>query len=652
MQSRFRLVHAVLWSLCLATPVLAAPKVPLEAFIHEDPLSNPRLSPDGKHLAVTVRIPDKDRHIPVVIMYAIPEMRQAGAVRLPLFQVPADYEWITNTRLAIHKGRELGSRERPVFTGEIVATDLDGGKQEYLYGHNMFRESSRGKRYDDDHGFGLIEHIPRARNGRIFVASHPWERKRSQLYDIDSRTALRTLVADAPGANLRFVLQADGKPRFAVGTGEDTKPLLLRRDDASGQWERSGDSGLGTLYEPIDFSSDDSALFVRQSADGGPERLVRDDVASGKRTVLFEDPEASYAYVLRSSRSAEPLGASASIGRPRLRYTDDKHPDAQLHKELSAQFPDHFVSFIDFSDDGSMLLFAVASDRDPGSYYLLDRKTMKAELLFSAQEMIDPAVMAPRRPISFTARDGLVLHGFLTMPAKTAGGAKPPLVLMPHGGPHGVYDDWFFDSDAQFLASRGYAVLQVNFRGSAGRGMNFTAAGHREWGGKIQDDLVDGVRWAVAAGEVDGSRMCVYGASFGAYSAMMLAALQPSMFKCAVGYVGVYDLKLLGKPENLRTDEYLANYFRKVIGSEKAQRDAISPVNLASRIKAPVLLVHGGKDERAPREHGEAMRAALVKAGATPEWFLAPDEGHGFYDTKTLTEFYTRLEAFLGKHLK
>ncbi len=644
---------SLLPALCLpgaATAAPAAPTIPLSAFVYEDQMSNPRLSPDGKHVAVTVRLPDKRRTVPVVVMYAIPEMRQVGAFRMPAFDVPADYWWVTNSRLAIANGRELGSRERPVPTGEILAIDIDGTKQEYLFGYDMYKRSSRGERYGDDQGFGIIEDVPRERNGRLFVSSHLWDGKRSQLYDIDSRTAVRALLADVGQADMQFVMSSSGKPRFAYGVDDNADAVLLRRDDASGRWEKSG-NGLGKRYVPFGFYADDSALLVLQS-DGGPDRLIREELATGKRTVLFEDPVASFTSLMYGSRFGDPFGTSGTVGRPRARYFNEQGADAQLHKSISAQFPDHVVTFVHYSDDGSMLLFSVASDRDPGSYYVFNRKTMKADLLFSVGESIEPEKMAERRPISFAARDGLVLHGFLTMPPASAGGAKPPLVLVPHGGPHGPYDSWYFDVDAQFLASRGYAVLQVNFRGSGGRGPDFESAGYLEWGGKIQDDLVDGVRWAVASGAVDGSRMCVYGASFGGYSAMMQAALQPSMYKCAVGYIGVYDLNLLAKPENNRNDERKASWVRKFIGADKAQIDRISPVNQAARIKAPVLLVHGGKDKRAPIEHGERMRDALAKAGNAPEWFLAPDEGHGFYDPKNVTEFYTRLEAFLAKHLK
>jgi dipeptidyl aminopeptidase/acylaminoacyl peptidase len=232
-----------------------------------------------------------------------------------------------------------------------------------------------------------------------------------------------------------------------------------------------------------------------------------------------------------------------------------------------------------------------------------------------------------------------------------AAGARLPMVLLPHGGPHDVADEWFFDPDAQFLASRGYAVLQVNFRGSNGRGLSFRHAGYRQWGGKIQDDLVDGVRWAIGQGEVDAKRICVYGASFGGYSALMLAAREPGMFRCAVGYAGVYDLNQMASTGEAKASKRLRATLARTIGTDKAELDRYSPAMQAERITIPVLLVHGGKDKRAPLAQAEAMRAALVKAGHPPEWLVAPNEGHGFYDTRNVTEFYQRLEAFLARHL-
>jgi dipeptidyl aminopeptidase/acylaminoacyl peptidase len=632
---------------CLAAPVAPA-TIPIAAFTNEDQYAHPRLAPDGKHIAITVRMLVNERPVPVVMVYALPGLKEEGAIRLPAFEVPLDYSWVSNSRLVISRGVELGSREKPVSTGELLATDFDGKKQEYLHGYRMFKQSARNSRYPDDEAYGYIEDVPRAYDNHVFVTSRLWDVDRTLLYDIDSRNAVRKLRAELPVGGMGFLLQHDGKPRFAYGTDEDNYAVLYRRSDATGAWDKLPDTGR--RYTLLGFSDDDTRFAALYSKSGEPESLVRENLQGGERVTLFSDPESEPAGLLYGARGGLPFGARASIGIPHAVYFDDQNEDARLHKLLSQQFPGSWVAFHSFSQDGKLLLFGVGSDRDPGSFYLFDKTTGKADLLFSSMEGIDPERMAERRPISFRTRDGHMLHGFMTAPRHPAG-ARLPMVLLPHGGPYGVADEWFFDTDAQFLASRGYAVLQVNFRGSDGRGPAFMHAGYRQWGGSIQDDLVDGVRWAIKQGEVDAARICVYGASFGGYSALMLAAREPDMFKCAVGYAGVYDLNLMAATDEAKSSKRFLAQLKRYIGTDKTELDRFSPVTLAARIKAPVLLVHGGKDKRAPLDQAEAMRAALINAGHPPEWFLAPNEGHGFYDTRNVTEFYQRLEAFLAKHI-
>ncbi len=258
-------------------------------------------------------------------------------------------------------------------------------------------------------------------------------------------------------------------------------------------------------------------------------------MATGKRRVIAQDPFGSVALVEYSAKPSLPIAVTVDTGIPRAQYRDAAAPDAQLHKTLSALLSDSYVHFINFSDDGQPLLFSVRSERDPGSFYLFDKKVGKAALLFSNKQDIEAEHMAERRPIRFRARDGLELAGYLTLP-KNPNKTKMPMVLVPHGGPFGVRDEWYFDSDAQFLARRGYAVLQVNFRGSDGRGPGFLEAGYREWGGKIMNDLIDGVKWTTAQPQIDANRVCVVGASFVGYAALMLPVREPGMFKCSVGY--------------------------------------------------------------------------------------------------------------------
>lgn len=625
----------------------ASKKIPASVFANEDPFTNPLISPDGKYLVMTARLPRGARLVPTIVVYALPELKLVSAVQMNIFEVPIDYNWISNRRLVVSKGIEVGSREAPRMTGEVLAMDFDGSKQEYLYGYKMFRSALRGDVYGDDYGFGSISSIPRERNNHFLLRSELVDSDSTKLYDIDSTKGIRKLLADVPLPGLSFLTQHDGKPRFAAGTDQQYHGVLFRHNDASGAWVRIAD--LGRRFWPFAFSGDDSEFMAESSPDGGPSALVRENVNTGKRVTVLEDPQGDIEEFEFGARRELPFAAGTSIGIPALHYIDPDSPDARLHKTLSHQFPGSLVTFYNFTDDGNLLLFGVNSDRDPGSFYLFDRSTAKAKLLIASMEEIDPEQMAPRNPISFKARDGLQLHGYLTMPKHEAG-KKLPLVLMPHGGPFGISDKWRFDNDAQFLANRGYAVLQVNYRGSGGRGPNFKEAGYKQWGGKIQDDLVDGLKWTIAQGETDPARVCVYGASFGAYSALMLAARDTALFKCAAGYAGVYDIGRYND-DPIRQGKQSQNGLKRMVGDDRDDFARNSPLRLADRITIPVLLVHGGKDERAPKAHAEDMRAALIKVNRPPEWLYVDYEGHGFYDTANIIKFYDTLEAFLARHI-
>ncbi|QKY04488.1 S9 family peptidase [Janthinobacterium lividum] len=642
------LLVAVLFPTLAANAAWSAEQlIPIEHFTKRDAVSKLRLSPDGKHLAVTVQVPQGERMVPTIGIYSLPEMQLVGTLRLRIFEVPMSYFWLNNRRLVMRKGEEQGSLEKPMSTGEILAFDLDGNKQEYLYGYEMFRSSSRGQ-YQDDYGYAYINTIPRPRTGHVFLSAQDWDRDRSMLYDVDSKQGVRKLIANIAAPRLSYILQNNQVPRFAYGWNDELAPILYRYDDASSEW-RLHAMQKGRNFIPFQFTPDDSAFFAFQNNDNGPHSLIRQELASGKQTTLAQDAVGDVSTAMLAPDDT-PFAVVIEIGRPRTVYVDPASDSARLHQQLSASFPDDHVQFINFTDDGATLLFSVSNDRDPGSYYLYHKASNKADLLYATMADIDPEQMAPRRPIAFKARDGLDLHGYLTMP-KHAPGVKLPLVVMPHGGPHGIADTWYFDSDAQFLASRGYAVLQVNYRGSDGRGERFRRAGYRQWGTLIQDDILDGLAAVLAQGEVDASRVCSYGASFGAYAAMMLPIRAPGSFKCAIGYAGAYELKLLRDAPITRRLRYVRREFQDYVGEDTRELDAISPSQQAQRIKVPVLLIHGDKDETTPPVHAELMRKALIAANNAPEWMMVEDEGHGFYKTRNATAMYRKLEAFLHQHI-
>ena len=621
----------------------AAEQVPVEAFANFNKVHSPRISPDGQHFAVAAELGEGNH---ALVIYRIQDMQQTMMLRLPRYELPAQMYWVSSKRLVIAKARQVGSREKPAAMGEIIATDFDGKNQKYIFGYQQSTRIAGVSR-----GFGYIESLPEERNGHFYMRRLSFDTHSSQLYDIDSERTTGRLIADIPIKDLSFVLDRKGVPRFAHGNDDNANYLLYAADANGENWKQVAPSQVGGKFVPFAFSADGQQLFAYLSEDDGPSMLVKSDLAGQNRVVLAKDEFGSVGDVEWTATPSEPFAAILGEGKPRMAYFDEKSPEAQLHQALSKSFPDKYVTYANHSSDGNISLFYAYSDRDPGAWYLFDRKQSKVSKILISREGIDAARMGERRPFRFKASDGLELSGFMTLPAGIQQPSGLPMVLVPHGGPHAPGDDWSFDTDAQFLASRGYLVLQVNFRGSQGRGYRFERAGYLKWGTRIQDDLLDGVRWAIAQGYANPDRICSYGASFGGYSALMTAARAPELIKCAVGSMGVYDLKMMYSKGDIKSTAFGRNYLARVIGRDDSELEANSPVSLASRIQAPVLLIHGEADERVPFAQSKAMKAALERAGHPPEWMAVPGEGHGFYKDENNVAYYRRLEAFIGKYI-
>ena len=644
----YRIARSMLSAACLLLPIAAAAsdRIPVADFARHVELTMPRLSPDGQYLAVNVNDPDGVSH--ALAVYKVDDMKQpVSMLRLPKYEMAAGITWVSNTRLVIDKGQQFGSIDKPAPTGEVIATDLDGKHQDYLYGYKG-KFGSRASTRGIDRGWGFVDGLPTPVNGHFYLGTQSWDdSNRSTLYDVDASKNARHLIGEIGVRGLGFMVGADGKAHYAYGRNDDYDYVVYHQQN--GAWVKMAADHIGGSFTPIFFTPDQQRVYASYNAGGGPTALVEQDENGGNRKVLASDSFSSIGNIEWTALPYRPFATVPATGTPRIGYIDPNLPIAKLHRALSQKFTG-YVHFVDFSEDGGKLLFSVSSDRDPGTYYLIDTHTYKVLKLFAIEPWIDPAKMAERRPLRFKASDGMELEAILTLP-RGAAEANLPMVLLPHGGPIGVQDNWFYDTSAQFLASRGYLVLQVNYRGSGGRGEDFQEAGYLKWGTRIQQDLIDGVKWAIAENYADPKRVCVYGGSFGGYSAMMTTIRAPGMFKCAVGYAGIYDLKMMYKKGDIREDKSGRSYLNTVIGKDDADLDANSPTRLADKIDVPVLLIHGEDDKRAPFAQAKAMRAALDAAHKPYEWLSKPGEGHGFYDEKNNIEFYNRLQAFLEKNI-
>ena len=333
---------------------------------------------------------------------------------------------------------------------------------------------------------------------------------------------------------------------------------------------------------------------------------------------------------------------------PAYQYLNPAHPLAQQHAVLAKMYPDDTVSITSSTRDYKVSVALISGDRQPGRFVLLNVDDRNVEHLASRYPNLPAEHLAPMAPVEFQVRDGATVYGYVTSAAKTP---RPgPMVVVLHGGPHGIRDYWGFDPVVQLLASRGYHVLQVNFRGSGGYGHAYMSRGFGEWGGLMQDDVTDATRWAIKTGLADAERVCIMGASYGAYAALMGVAREPGLYRCAVGQAGIYDLTIMERAGDVRERLSGIHYIRQILGD--VDLDTRSPTHLADRIRARVMLVHGGIDRRAPPMHARRMRDELEKAGHEVTWLFDDDQGHGFIGNEVNEDQYRRILAFLAENTR
>ena len=637
----------------------AATGVDVDAYVRKDRFEDIKISPNGEYFAASV--PLEDRTILVVLDRATNKM--TGRFVLGRNNHVSDFRWTRPDRLLIGTAEKFGDLAQPRYTGELFAIDADGGRAEQLVGYRVF-DGGLGTTIKPKKGNDRIWAFPvdttpaDGRTALVSVQPYGSSNPYSSAEQIDVYTGRLQRVASAPIRNARFFVDNGNVVRFALGENSDNTDQLFYRSGNGAEWELlTVESEKGMDY-PIGFSEDNKIAYLRSTQPEGPDAIVSLDLTTRERKTIIRDDDSDPAYgefgewsprqIIYKAGTLVPLGVTFMDGKPRTVFLDEKAPEARLHRGLEAAFPGNAVEVTSMTADGRLALVKVYSDRNPGDFYLFDTVAKKASFVVSRRDWFDPDKQAGMEPVTIKARDGLGLHGYLTTPAGSTG-KNLPLVVMPHGGPFGIQDVWHFDDDAQMLAQAGYAVLQVNYRGSGGYGRAFQSAGAQEWGRSMQDDLTDATRWAIAQGIADKSRICMYGGSYGGYASLMGVAKEPDLYKCAVGYVGIYDLPKR-RNDLKRASAGLDNWSANWMGQSETLAE-VSPNRLADRIKVPVLLAAGGEDETAPIEHSKMMEAALRKAGTPVETLYYDNEGHGFYVPAHRREFYAKLLSFLSTHL-
>lgn len=641
-------IFAAIFALAVMTPAQA--QVNLDGYIKKNEFNDIKISPDGQYLAATV--PLEDRTGLAVLRRS--DSKVMTSISLGKNNHVGGFFWVNKERLLLTVSEKFGMLEEPQPTGEIVALNFDDKVPEALVGyraadmqagtHIQAKNNERVAAID-------VDSIPGDdRNVIVTVTPYSEDEMWYRADRMDVYTGRRTTVARAPVKGASFHIDNKGAVRFALGAEYDNASKLYHRESDTAGWKLVNDeSSSGRVESPVGFSADNRIAYLRVQQIGGPDSIVAYDTVSGERKELLRDKFSDPTMIIGEfGPSHVPVGVMYMDGRPRTSFFDPKGAEARIYQLLETAFPNDAVMVTSTTDDGKTALVSTYSDRDPGSFYLLDTETKKASYVLSRRSWIDPEQMATVKPVELKARDGVVMRGYLTLP-QGKGERNLPLVIYPHGGPFGIYDLWGFDTDPQMLAAAGYAVLQVNYRGSGNYGRSFRQSGALQWGLTMQDDLTDATRWAIDQGIADRNRICMYGASYGAYASLMGVAKEPDLYRCAAGYVGVYDLVVLSAQES-RESKRSNTWTSEWIGKGESLAP-VSPNRIANRIKVPVFLAAGGEDEIAPIAQTEKMESALKKVGVPVETLYYRTEGHGFYTVEHRREYYEKLLAFLDRHI-
>lgn len=652
-----RMAMAVLAVATTTTGHTAPPSA--EDFARGPAIHSVKLSPSGKRLALLVSSPQGRKALAVM---DLPLGKPPRAVAAYTDAEVKSYSWINDDRL-MYYGVDLddGVEVRTDRAG-FFAVDHDGENLRQLIAHRWYTDSamsrvqSRVLPYqwrplatvdDDSSDIWVYERLYDNRDQLTGAA----------LAKLDTRTGqLRRHIAGSPEHTNTWLFGPDGEPAIAESDWDGRTKLYHRK--APGQpWVVLRDEPFGgPEFSPVFLEA--GRLFVTAREGSDTSALYDMDLQTGK---LSKEPlVAVKGFDLNPSlefdtRSRKLMGVHFRADRPYSYWFDDGMHDIQ--QGLDAALPGRF-NRLDCArcETSPYLVVRSWSDSHPGEYFLYDRKTRKLSPIGVARPWLPEATQGKRSFHRVTTRDGLEIPVYVTHPA----GSKPtdalPAVMLVHGGPWSRGGDRGWDAEAQFLASRGYRVLEPEFRGSTGYGSRLFSAGLKQWGGAMQDDLADTVAWAAKRGLVDDKKVCIMGASYGGYAALMSPIVHPSVYRCAISFAGVTDIELRYKAWDSDLSDQTAEYVLPDMMGDP-QKDAAllrasSPLLRVKEIKLPVLLMHGAKDRRVPLEHAAKFSSAAKSAGVTLDYHVYSEEGHGFVIEANQADYYRRVEAFLAKHLR
>jgi dipeptidyl aminopeptidase/acylaminoacyl peptidase len=469
-------------------------------------------------------------------------------------------------------------------------------------------------------------------------------------FRLNVATGEMKLVAENPGKVDRWITDHTGVIRAATET-DGVNASLLTRPDEKTPFKKVLTTDFRESASPQFYTFDNKNLYAVSNIGRDKQAVVTIDPTNGKELEkMYENPEVDVSALAYSKKRKVVTFAAFDTWKTERKFFDPQ--TEAMYKTLAEKLPGYEVEVVANDKAEEKFIVMASNDRSPGSRNLFDAKTGTLTKLVDVAPWLKEDQLAPMKPIQYQSRDGLTIHGYLTLPLGREA-KNLPVVINPHGGPW-YRDVWGFNPEVQFLANRGYAVLQMNFRGSTGYGRKFWEASFKQWGQTMQNDITDGVNWLIKQGIADPKRVAIYGGSYGGYATLAGVAFTPDLYAAAVDYVGVANLFTFMKTIPPYWKPFL-DMFYEMVGDpvkDKAMMEAASPVMHADKIKTPLFVAQGAHDPRVNKDESDQMVAALKKRGVDVEYMVKDNEGHGFHNEENRFDFYEAMEKFLGKHLQ
>ncbi|MFI0434462.1 MAG: S9 family peptidase [Parachlamydiaceae bacterium] len=528
----------------------------------------------------------------------------------------------------------------------LYIQDKDGDENWHLYQANLLTNTTKDLTPFDGVKVEILDadaHFP----DEMLIQMNKRDPTLFDVYRLNLKTGQLEIETENPGNVIGWIADHHLQVRASQSLAEDGSTVIQVRDKLTTPWRNWMTIPPTEIVEIQGFTSDNQSLYVMTSVGANTSRLLKVNLDSGQQTMIAQDPN----YDLSTLIVHPTTYALEAVGVDREKYEwilldAGLAGDFQFLKEhLQGSFT---LASRDLANQNWIVVSQ--SDRRPSHFYLYRRSVKSLEFLFSTQPDLERYTLSPMEPITFQSRDGMILHGYLTLPQ--GGERNLPAVLLVHGGPW-ARDSWGLQPMVQWLANRGYAVLQINFRGSTGYGKAYLNAGNREWAGKMHDDLLDGKEWMVAKGIADPKKIAIVGGSYGGYATLVGLTFTPDAFCCGIDIVGPSNLVTLlqtlppyWKPMKVIMDIRLGK-----VESEEAFLKSRSPFFKVDQIKKPLLIAQGANDPRVKQSESDQIVKAMRDKQIPVEYLLFPDEGHGFARPENRLKFYAVAELFLSKYL-